>query len=302
MAPNGHLAQCCGSVDQPPHFINIMKVSHYNVEYEDVTKKCCCDCIIPLLERLTIMDLPYEPVPIITHIESNENDMTAALETGLVVKVNDHTAFAKKHKQVILQMAYPISEECSVCLDKMKNQVVAHTPCGHRFHSKCLSMCREYKKDASCPLCRSALTEAQMIDSSDNSDDDVPPLIDDDDEEYQIEVATQYLNGIQRGEVAPVWDLPIQTLSMLLGLSQQHNLLGVASLLESLDIVHLQPQEELILRREDDFDGYRPRGTTLHNPQSFVDDDAQVDSIAEEWIGYLDEAIPIVPIIGNGPF
>ena len=46
MAPNGHLAQCCGSVDQPPHFINIMKVSHYNVEYADVTKKCCCDCII----------------------------------------------------------------------------------------------------------------------------------------------------------------------------------------------------------------------------------------------------------------
>jgi hypothetical protein len=144
-----------------------------------------------------------------------------------------------------------------------------------------------------------------MIDSSDNSDDDVPPLIDDDDEEYQIEVATQYLNGIQRGEVAldelPV-NLPIQTLSMLLGLSQQHNLLGVASLLESLDIVHLQPQEELSLRREDDFDGYRPRGTTLHNPQSFVDDDAEVDSIAEEWIGYWDAAIPIVPIIGNGPF
>ena len=25
---------------------------------------------------------------------------------------------------------------------------------------------------------------------------------------------------------------------------------------------------------------------TLHNPQSFVDDDARVDSIAEEWIGY----------------
>jgi len=232
------------------------------------------------------MDLPYEPVPIITHIESYENNMTAALETGLVVKVNDHTAFAKEHKQVILQMGYPISEECSVCLDKMKNQVVAHTPCGHRFHSKCLSMCREYKKDASCPLCRSALTEAQMIDSSDNSDDDVPPLIDDDDEEYQIEVATQYLNGIQRGEVAPVWDLPIQTLSMLLGLSQQHNLFGVASLLESLANRSAQTQEELILRREDDFDGYRPRGTTLHNPQSFVDDDAQMDSIAEEWIGY----------------
>ncbi len=300
MAPNGHLAQCCGSVDQPPHFINIMKVRHYNVEYEDVTKKCCCDCIISLLERLTIMDLPYEPVPIITHIESYENDMTAALETGLVVKVNDHTAFAKEHKQVILQMGYPNSEECSVCLDKMKNQVVAHTPCGHRFHSKCLSMCREYKKDASCPLCRSALTEAQMIDSSDNSDDDVPPLIDDDvpplidddDEEYQIEVeieveievATQYLNGIQRGEVA-LDELPVN-LPMLLGLSQQHNLFGVASLLESLANRSAQTQEELILRREDDFDGYRPLGTTLHNPQSFVDDDAQMDSIAEEWIGY----------------
>ena len=198
MAPNGHLAQCCGSVDQPLHFINIMKVSHYNVKYGDVNKKCCENCIIHLQKRIciglfakksivverthtgksrlrrfrSIMEFHNEPVPIITHIESYENDMTAALETGLVVKVNDHTAFAKEHKQVILQMGYPISEECSVCLDKMKNQVVAHTPCGHRFHSKCLSMCREYKKDASCPLCRSALTEAQMIDSSDNSDDD----------------------------------------------------------------------------------------------------------------------------------
>ena len=94
---------------------------------------------------------------------------------------------------------------------------------------------------------------------------------------------------IQRGEVAldePPVNLPIQTLSMLLGLSQQHNLFGVASLLESLANRSAQTQEELSLRREDDFDGYRPRGTTLHNPQSFVDDDAQMDSIAEEWIGY----------------
>ena len=41
---------------------------------------------------------------------------------------------------------------------------------------------------------------------------------------------------------------------------------------------------------------------TLHNPQSFVDDDARVDSIAEEWIGYWGATIPIVPLIGNGTF
>ena len=204
-------------------------------------------------------------------------------------------------------MGYPISEECSVCLDKMKNQVVAHTPCGHRFHSKCLSMCREYKKDASCPLCRSALTEAQMIDSSDNSDDDMPPLIDDDDEEYQIEVATQYLNGIQRGEVAldelPANIFPFKLSSMLLRLGQQHNLLGVTSLIrEPVKSFSADTRVNSVFAARMISTDTAHVCTTLHNPQSFVDDDAQVDSIAEEWIGYWDAAIPIVPIIGNGPF
>jgi len=220
MAPPGHLALCCGSVDKPAHYINIMRVSHYDVKYEDVTKKCCCDCIISLLERLTIMDLPYEPVPIITHIDPHKNDTTVALETGLVVKVNDHTTYAKEHKQVILQMAYPNNEECSICLDKMKNQVVAHTPCGHRFHSMCLRMCREHKKNAPCPLCRSPLMETQIIDNNDISYDDMPPLID---EAYYIEIGAQYLNMIQRGEVAldePSANISIQSSSMLLGLGR----------------------------------------------------------------------------------
>jgi hypothetical protein len=158
-----------------------MKVPHYNLKYVDTDKKCCSDCIIPLLQRLvTIPDLSYASVPIITYIKSNDDgfgdDLTAALAAGLVVKVNDHRAFAKEHKRVILQMAYPINEECSICLFTMKNQVVAHTPCGHRFHSKCLSICREYKKNAPCPLCRGALTDTRkMID--DGIDDYIDVLI-----------------------------------------------------------------------------------------------------------------------------
>ncbi|KAF3322625.1 E3 ubiquitin-protein ligase RING1 [Carex littledalei] len=48
-------------------------------------------------------------------------------------------------------------EECAICMEKLfgkenKEAVVKETPCGHKYHSKCIEKWLE--KHLSCPLCR----------------------------------------------------------------------------------------------------------------------------------------------------
>ena len=47
-------------------------------------------------------------------------------------------------------------EECSICLDKLKNEI-AHLSCNHFFHYRCIgdwiNNNREMNKDVLCPIC-----------------------------------------------------------------------------------------------------------------------------------------------------
>ncbi|CAM8911454.1 unnamed protein product [Rhodiola kirilowii] len=48
-------------------------------------------------------------------------------------------------------------EECSICLDGfIPGEALAHLPCAHRFHSKCLDPW--VQSNAHCPCCRMSLT------------------------------------------------------------------------------------------------------------------------------------------------
>ena len=47
-------------------------------------------------------------------------------------------------------------EECSICLDKLKNEI-AHLSCNHFFHYRCIgdwiNKNREMNKEVLCPIC-----------------------------------------------------------------------------------------------------------------------------------------------------
>ena len=47
-------------------------------------------------------------------------------------------------------------EECSICLDKLKNEI-AHLSCNHFFHYRCIgdwiNKNRKMNKDVMCPIC-----------------------------------------------------------------------------------------------------------------------------------------------------
>lgn len=53
-------------------------------------------------------------------------------------------------------------EECAICMEKLfgkenKEAVVKETPCGHRYHGKCIE--KWLKKHQSCPLCRYQMSQ-----------------------------------------------------------------------------------------------------------------------------------------------
>jgi len=52
-----------------------------------------------------------------------------------------------------VSLAYPCQEDavCSVCLDRMAGGLI-FLACGHRFHSKCIELWLEERKN--CPYCR----------------------------------------------------------------------------------------------------------------------------------------------------
>ncbi|XP_078160134.1 E3 ubiquitin-protein ligase MPSR1-like [Carex rostrata] len=50
-----------------------------------------------------------------------------------------------------------LEEECAICMEKLfgkenKEAVVKETPCGHRYHGKCIE--KWLRKHRSCPMCR----------------------------------------------------------------------------------------------------------------------------------------------------
>jgi hypothetical protein len=49
-----------------------------------------------------------------------------------------------------------LEKECAVCMCKMTAKQEDRLPCGHAFHSKCLSRWEKTSKNTTCPLCRAA--------------------------------------------------------------------------------------------------------------------------------------------------
>lgn len=47
------------------------------------------------------------------------------------------------------------SNECSVCLSKLKNNKKRTLKCGHQFHNKCINKC--LTKTNNCPICRNVI-------------------------------------------------------------------------------------------------------------------------------------------------
>jgi len=168
MAPPGHIVMCGFLNDGGErHYINRKTDAYYTVsEYEEVasTPFCCVDCIN---FGLGVYAEVYEDnISITWHPNNTEQDTDSKLseeENATTTRIENYPAAAKEQKRIILQSKYPSEEDCSVCLGEMKNRVVAHTPCGHKFHSKCLTMWRETSGNAHCPLCRGALTKEQLI-------------------------------------------------------------------------------------------------------------------------------------------
>ena len=67
------------------------------------------------------------------------------------------------------------TSECAICYDCFaKNDACSTTPCGHKFHSKCLFQNFEHR--AECPLCRTELIkqpeEEEYSDDDDEEDDE----------------------------------------------------------------------------------------------------------------------------------
>ena len=48
-------------------------------------------------------------------------------------------------------------EDCSICLDKIKESNKILLPCQHVFHIKCIDQLRNFGGNMTCPLCRSDL-------------------------------------------------------------------------------------------------------------------------------------------------
>ena len=72
-------------------------------------------------------------------------------------------------------LAKALEQECAVCMCKMSTKQEDRLPCGHVFHSKCLSRWEKTSKNTTCPLCRAAyeyLDDSSEDNASDTCDDD----------------------------------------------------------------------------------------------------------------------------------
>jgi hypothetical protein len=74
----------------------------------------------------------------------------------------DPDNFSHKNPDIVLDVmsrkckSSEISEECSICLDKInEGDNVCTIHCEHTFHFKCLTEWGKYKRE--CPLCRSEI-------------------------------------------------------------------------------------------------------------------------------------------------
>jgi hypothetical protein len=57
--------------------------------------------------------------------------------------------------EILNNLCIQMENECSICLDKIDNNNLYTSLCGHSFHSTCLNTW--FKKDNRCPLCRTQL-------------------------------------------------------------------------------------------------------------------------------------------------
>ena len=65
---------------------------------------------------------------------------------------------AAEHLQRILfTRLCPYNTPCGICFDETKNKPVKVTPCGHVYHSRCLTPWTHDKYKRSCPTCRAEL-------------------------------------------------------------------------------------------------------------------------------------------------
>jgi hypothetical protein len=79
------------------------------------------------------------------------------------------------HKHIQLEPVERCEEDCPICLEKLKKNVVKLSLCTHRFHKKCINQ-HFQSNGESCPMCRAKPYVPEhichLVDRMNNSDDD----------------------------------------------------------------------------------------------------------------------------------
>ena len=83
-----------------------------------------------------------------------------------------------------------VQEECSICLEDVKNGNISTLHCGHVLHTECLMLHVNYKlsnsniSNVSCPVCRHPLLSDLVIDVDDNEENDTDASLNIQQEDY----------------------------------------------------------------------------------------------------------------------
>jgi hypothetical protein len=107
-----------------------------------------------------------EPTPVWTATANSTHYNNAAVAAACyyeTITTNPRDT-AKIANVITSELIYKEHVECCLCLDDMYNKQVSHTPCGHAFHSECLSFQLSYQEGEKrqCAECRLSLYEAAM--------------------------------------------------------------------------------------------------------------------------------------------
>lgn len=73
-----------------------------------------------------------------------------------ICKTMNHSEVARKMNRVIIETNSRCDCDCSICLSTMKGCTVKHLPCGHTFHSRCLTtqFGSDIESSSRCANCR----------------------------------------------------------------------------------------------------------------------------------------------------